>query len=329
MLLAVSSKASDVCDGQMYGTKLLHPANCSKYIVCGNDGISAIAECPNGMHFNRLTSQCDAKKSAGCYLENSITPLILRNYCELCSVVCDDLPFRLAPRPEIYSLNASSNCDTNVPTTTVPPTTPCHPITTSAPVTTISSTTKEICTSVPTTTPSPPTTTTGPITTTQSITTTSTIETTTESTPETTTAISIIDCWGEGSTDEICKNKPNYSYGYINQTCSKYYICINGNTIQGICPDDLQYSFNSNQCEYPQNVDCPCETVPGPSTGPSGITCEEPGKCYEKADGTLLANDANPNTYIICQCECELVRPCPSGLVFDLDLKSCTYPKSA
>ncbi|XP_069966999.1 chondroitin proteoglycan-2-like [Bactrocera oleae] len=68
-------------------------------------------------------------------------------------------------------------------------------------------------------------------------------------------------------------------------------------------------------------------TVSGPATGPSGTTCNNKGVCENQPDGAMFP-DSRSNGYIVCQCECGIQRPCPSGLVFSSVHNVCDWPSS-
>ncbi|XP_049313991.1 putative protein TPRXL [Bactrocera dorsalis] len=67
------------------------------------------------------------------------------------------------------------------------------------------------------------------------------------------------------------------------------------------------------------------QELSGPATGPSGSTCNDKGVCENQADGAMFP-DSGSNGYIVCQCECEIAMPCPSGLVFNSVLNVCDWP---
>ncbi|XP_065362066.1 uncharacterized protein LOC135955635 [Calliphora vicina] len=126
---------------------------------------------------------------------------------------------------------------------------------------------------------------------------------------------------------QICVGQPDYSSVYLPESCSQYAICISECANVLSCPNNLLYDLASHSCTYPENANCPYpHTAPsGPSAGPSGTKCEQHGKCENQPDGSLFADDTS-NGYIVCQCECEIARPCPANLVFNDSLKVCDYP---
>ncbi|XP_011177379.1 probable chitinase 10 [Zeugodacus cucurbitae] len=67
------------------------------------------------------------------------------------------------------------------------------------------------------------------------------------------------------------------------------------------------------------------QQISGPFTGPSGTTCNNKGICENQPDGAMFS-DPGSNGYIVCQCECAITRPCPSGLVFNPVINACDWP---
>ncbi|TMW46741.1 hypothetical protein DOY81_008179 [Sarcophaga bullata] len=126
---------------------------------------------------------------------------------------------------------------------------------------------------------------------------------------------------------KICVGKPNFSIIYVPGSCREYAVCIEDCANVLSCPNNLLYDLENHICTYPQNVKCSDEMTPptGPSAGPSGTKCESHGKCENQPDGTLFADDSTGG-YIVCQCECEVARPCPGGLVFNQESKVCDFP---
>ncbi|XP_039963028.1 putative protein TPRXL [Bactrocera tryoni] len=67
------------------------------------------------------------------------------------------------------------------------------------------------------------------------------------------------------------------------------------------------------------------QELSGPATGPSGSTCNDKGVCENQLDGAMFP-DSGSNGYIVCQCECGMAMPCPSGLVFNPVINVCDWP---
>lgn len=130
--------------------------------------------------------------------------------------------------------------------------------------------------------------------------------------------------------DPDCCDVPNNSIWPVEKNCSAFYQCVNGNKYEQRCSNNLQYNSIIEQCDYPENVQCDDGSAPpsGPIAGPSGTYCESHGRCVGQRDGTMFADasgDCSSN-YVVCQCECEVNFTCSSGLLFNLQVKSCDWP---
>jgi len=126
---------------------------------------------------------------------------------------------------------------------------------------------------------------------------------------------------------EICAGQPAGSIQSYPDDCSVYVIC-NDECIPDIfnCSNGQLFNPNTKECDRACNVNCPGSGFPcRPQTGPSGESCDTPGVCRDMPDGTLFI-DANSRGYIVCQCECEILRPCPAGLIFNENLSTCDWP---
>ncbi|XP_037807537.1 sulfated surface glycoprotein 185-like [Lucilia sericata] len=320
-LLAISIScvlSLDVCEHQIDGARILYPTDCSKYVVCRFGKTYAIEKCARGKHFNRLTSQCDEATKAACEVA------VVRSYsldsvdCDSCRTACgclteSDCPATPAPATPAPATPAPA---TPAPATPAPATpAPATPAPATPAPATPAPATPAPATPAPATpapaTPAPAT---------------PAPDTPAPATPAPATPAppSNSPC---SNNLTICVGQPDNSSVYVNQTCSQYAVCISQCAIVLSCPNNLLYDIATNSCNYPQNVNCPYPhpAPSGPSAGPSGTTCEQHGKCENQPDGTQFADDAS-NGYIVCQCECEIIRPCPATLVYNEKLKVCDYP---
>ncbi|CAH1258875.1 MRC1 [Branchiostoma lanceolatum] len=79
-----------------------------------------------------------------------------------------------------------------------------------------------------------------------------------------------------------CEGKPDGNYPDPDD-CSKYYTCSNGIPHSMPCPDGLYYNEETDQCDYPENVDCGCL-----------VGYQQHGNnCYKVYNDNKLYNDAN------------------------------------
>ncbi|KAM7356677.1 uncharacterized protein ACRADG_002329 [Cochliomyia hominivorax] len=368
----------DICENQFNGARILHPTDCSKYVICSYGQIYAIENCEEGKHFNRLTSECEEPIKAACDVE-VIKIIISESYdCNSCRIACglysgsDCKPGSPAPPtkppapPTPVPSTPAPPTKTPVPPTPAPSTpTPSTPApSTPAPATPAPSTpvpeTPAPSTPVPASpsppapatpaaptpepeTPAPPTEAPVPATPAPSSPAPPTKDpaqpTPTPQTPDSHVPVPPSPDTHVPSTNPnstcandltICVGQVDYSSVYLPNTCHEYAICISGCAHVMSCPNNLQYDISTHACTYPENVHCayPYEKPSGPSAGPSGTKCETPGKCESQPDGTLFADNSS-NGYIVCQCECEVLRPCPGNLVFNESLQVCDYPSNA
>ncbi|KNC28352.1 hypothetical protein FF38_05775 [Lucilia cuprina] len=336
-LLAISLScvlSLDVCEHQIDGAKILYPTDCSKYVVCRYGKTYAVEKCARGKHFNRLTSQCDEPIIAACEVASVRSYSVDKVDCESCRTACGCLtesdcpatPATPAPGP---ATPAPATPAPETPATPAPATpTPATPATPApaTPATPAPATPATPATPVPATpaTPAPAT----PATPAPATPATPAPDTPAPATPSPVTPAppSNSSC---SNNLTVCVGQPDNSAVYVNQTCSQYAVCISQCAIVLTCPNNLLYDIATNSCNYPQNVNCPYPhpAPSGPSAGPSGTKCEQHGKCENQPDGTQFADDAS-NGYIVCQCECEILRPCPANLVYNGELQVCDYPST-
>uniref|UniRef100_A0A6P4FLF2 Zonadhesin n=1 Tax=Drosophila rhopaloa TaxID=1041015 RepID=A0A6P4FLF2_DRORH len=130
--------------------------------------------------------------------------------------------------------------------------------------------------------------------------------------------------------DPDCCDVPNNSIWPVEKNCSAFYQCVDGNKYQQRCSNNLQYNSETEQCDYPENVNCDDGSAPpsGPNAGPSGTYCESHGRCVGQRDGTMFADASGTcsSAYVVCQCECEVNFSCSSGLMFNKQVDSCDWP---
>nr|XP_036216974.1 mucin-2-like [Bactrocera oleae] len=132
--------------------------------------------------------------------------------------------------------------------------------------------------------------------------------------------------------DPLCYNLKDGSTSILEGNCQKFVVCVGGKENIFSCSNNLLYNSVTGECDYPGNVNCPWPQTPpsGPSAGPSGTNCATGGRCVGQQDGTSFTSetDACSKDYIVCQCECEVQRTCPSLLMFNHKLGVCDWPTS-
>ncbi|KNC24170.1 hypothetical protein FF38_11148 [Lucilia cuprina] len=358
MLLAgnlLNALALDICEDQVDGTRLAHPADCSRFIQCHNGETVAIRYCPFGLHFNRYESICDFKFRAGCDFSYALQLVGYDNGnkvdCEACQAKCGGGspgtgvgPIRPGPgrpqgKPSTPCMTAptpkpkpcSEEPPTPSPPTASPPTapTPCSEETptpskpTASPPTQSPPTAPTPCPEEPPT-PSPPTASppTAPTPCSEEPPTPSkpTASPPTQSPPTAPTP-----CPEEKPTPSPpTASTPTASPPTAPTPCStttstphKPTPCPNKPTLPPPTPCPPSGGEGGSDNPQPQP----------PITGPSGISCANSGKCQGQRDGAIFADNSSSG-FIVCQCQCEIKMPCPAGLIFNERLQVCDWPQS-
>nr|AAR06265.1 peritrophic membrane chitin binding protein 1 [Trichoplusia ni] len=153
-------------------------------------------------------------------------------------------------------------------------------------------------------------------------------------------------CAADGSNDVLVAH----------ENCNKYYICLGGKPIARPCPGNLLFNPNSDQCDWPQNVDCGDRVIPDPDDDNSGNdnggsdnggsdngggdnggndaigggNCdpsEAPAICAADGSNDVLVAHENCNKYYICLGGKPIARPCPGNLLFNPISDQCDWPE--
>ncbi|XP_059220906.1 selenoprotein V [Stomoxys calcitrans] len=334
-----SLQAQDICKNHQNGVLLPYPKDCGKYVVCRGSKPHILRTCPLGLHFICWLSVCDAKERADCNLkqENPIvseqvldsstgpsgTACTISGNCAgkpvgtLISnadsngyIVCQcQNEIKMSCAPGTIFDEALQTCVHNgwvgncgSPTPTLAPPTPAPP--TPAPTTPTPPTTTPPTPPLPSPappTPPPPT----PATTPPSpAPPTPAPPTSSPSTPAPPTPAPTTPPPPTPATTPPSPALPTPAP----PTSSP--------------PTPAPPTLVS---PTPPTPPTPAPQIPAtPSTGPSGTTCTNSEKCVGQPDGTMFA-DPNSNGYIVCQCQCEIKRPCAPGTAFNESLQTCDH----
>uniref|UniRef100_A0A1B0B1Q6 Chitin-binding type-2 domain-containing protein n=1 Tax=Glossina palpalis gambiensis TaxID=67801 RepID=A0A1B0B1Q6_9MUSC len=132
---------------------------------------------------------------------------------------------------------------------------------------------------------------------------------------------------------EKCVDQPDGTM-FPDNGSTGYIVCQCGCDILMPCPPGTAFDNHNKVCDHiplpcplpPACAECPqqeCPPCDGHSeVGPSGIACHASKHCVGQPDGAMFPLDEK-NGFIVCQCECDIERPCAEGTAYDSDLKTC------
>uniref|UniRef100_A0A1A9WRI6 Chitin-binding type-2 domain-containing protein n=1 Tax=Glossina brevipalpis TaxID=37001 RepID=A0A1A9WRI6_9MUSC len=132
---------------------------------------------------------------------------------------------------------------------------------------------------------------------------------------------------------EKCIGQPDGTT-FPDEESNGYIVCQCGCDILLPCPTGTAFNEELHICDHipspcpppsecPSLPECPEQQCPPCEIGPSGIGCHAGQQCFGQPDGTMFPLKEK-NGFIVCQCECDIERPCPEGTAYDSDLKACT-----
>jgi Chitin binding Peritrophin-A domain len=58
------------------------------------------------------------------------------------------------------------------------------------------------------------------------------------------------------SRSEICEGLPPYVLQPDEKSCDKFFICIEGNPVYGVCPDNYRFKKTTSECAKQETVTC-------------------------------------------------------------------------
>ncbi|KAJ0175048.1 hypothetical protein K1T71_009189 [Dendrolimus kikuchii] len=166
-----------------------------------------------------------------------------------------------------------------------------------------------------------------------------------------------------GEAPGICAADGSDGILVAHENCNKFYKCAHGVPVALKCYGNLLYNPYTEQCDWPENVDCGDRIIPdtddsgndngggdngggdngggdngggdngsgdnGDSIG--GGNCdptEAPAICAaENSDGILVAHE-KCNKYYICNHGVPVARPCPGSLLFNPQTDKCDWPEN-
>lgn len=103
-----------------------------------------------------------------------------------------------------------------------------------------------------------------------------------------------------------CHRLPSGSFARDVEDCQNYFLCKNGHTIRGKCPDNLVFDAPNQRCEYPEDVTC--------------------FSCPKNEVYSLLPVERTCHQFYQCWMGIATIHSCPRSLVFDPKLRRCNFP---
>ncbi|CAH0718210.1 unnamed protein product, partial [Brenthis ino] len=152
----------------------------------------------------------------------------------------------------------------------------------------------------------------------------------------------------------ICAKDGSEGTLIAHENCNQFYKCFNGKPVAMNCPGELLYNSYTEQCDWPENVECGDRIIPEPcenendnnntengsnssetdnDNGNNNRTCncnpqEAPSICAKDgSDGTLIAHE-NCNQFYKCYNGKPVAMNCPGELLYDPYKEQCDWPEN-
>ncbi|KAJ8714657.1 hypothetical protein PYW07_002882 [Mythimna separata] len=151
-----------------------------------------------------------------------------------------------------------------------------------------------------------------------------------------------------GEAPSICAAEDSDGVLVAHENCNQFYKCDHGKPVVQSCYGNLLYNPYTEQCDWPENVDCgdrviqdpddiistpggtnpgvtnPADTTPGNNCNPS----EAPTICAaDDSDGVLVAHE-NCNQFYKCSEGKPVALKCPPGLLYNPAKDQCDWPEN-
>nr|AAP33177.1 peritrophin 1 [Mamestra configurata] len=161
-----------------------------------------------------------------------------------------------------------------------------------------------------------------------------------------------------GEAPSICASEDSDGVLVAHENCNQFYKCDHGKPVVLSCYGDLLYNPYTEQCDWPENVDCgdrvipdpddsvitpgvtnpgvtnpgvtnpgvtnPADTTPGNNCDPS----EAPAICAaDDSEGVLVAHE-NCNQFYMCSGGKPVALKCPPNLLFNPAKDQCDWPEN-
>lgn len=124
------------------------------------------------------------------------------------------------------------------------------------------------------------------------------------------------------------------------ENCNQFVLCPNfGQPVTMNCPGTLLYNSYTQQCDWPENVDCGDRVIPGDCTDEDNSSDDGNGSCNcnpeeapeicaaDGSDGTLVAHE-NCNQFYKCFNGQPVALSCPQMLLYNPYTEQCDWRKN-
>ncbi|CAG4943337.1 unnamed protein product [Parnassius apollo] len=149
----------------------------------------------------------------------------------------------------------------------------------------------------------------------------------------------------------ICATKGSDGVLIAHENCNQFYKCSEGEPIALFCPENLLYNPKTEQCDWPQNVQCGNRVIPednesaggdsggngddglgvGSDANNSSCNCnpaEATSICAaEGSEGQFIAHENCNQLYKCCDGKPQTMT-CPTGLLYNAYLELCDWPQN-
>ncbi|XP_037939771.1 protein obstructor-E-like [Teleopsis dalmanni] len=130
--------------------------------------------------------------------------------------------------------------------------------------------------------------------------------------------------------DNVCTiftDPSNITFLESKASCSKYFICMEGQAYAQNCASGLMFNSECNCCDFPSNVNCTISAVkrniqPFSRAPPKRADIDCP------KEGTHFYPHLRPESYYFCMDGRGVILDCTPGLVYDSKLETCREPQN-
>ncbi|KAL4717053.1 hypothetical protein ACJJTC_016940 [Scirpophaga incertulas] len=145
---------------------------------------------------------------------------------------------------------------------------------------------------------------------------------------------------------EICAAEGSENVLVANENCNQFYVCNEGTPVALRCPGNLLFNPQTDQCDWPENVNCGEREIPNTESGQDdnngqdngsgenqNATCncdpgQAPNVCSAEGSDSVLVAHESCNRYYICCNGKPLIQSCPTNLLYNPHKEICDWPQN-